>query len=276
MREAQLQAAAKINLYLEVLGQRDDGFHDLALVFQRIALADHVHISEQAEPGTLIRYTNRDYDFAEQDICWRAVELMRSLVPQMSGMLVEIEKHIPVGGGLGGSSSDAACILRQLATWYGISETRLPTLALELGSDVPFFLSAPCAYATGRGELLTPLPVPAVAGCYLICFEQGLETAAVFRALTDSERRTRSDDVLQRWHTVAQASPIDALCFNRLTQAAARLHPGLDALLGRAAAADIVVHMSGSGSSCFSFDDRVVDWLADDPDLTVQWVEFCR
>ena len=276
MRQAQLQAPAKINLYLEVLGQRADGFHDLSLVFQRIALADAINLRECGGTETSVMYTNRDYHFAQQDICWRAVELLRPLAPQMPGIAIEIEKHIPVGGGLGGSSSNAASILRQLAEWYAIDPTSLPALALALGSDVPFFLSAPCAYATGRGEELTALAPRSVSGCYLLCFETGLETAAVFRALCDQERGPRQDHALEQWRANTEATALDTLCHNRLTAAARRLHPGLDALFERAAQDGIAVHMSGSGSCCYSFDNRVGEWLADDPEIRVQWVEFCR
>lgn len=246
-RHARVQAAAKINTCLEVLGRRADGFHELETVFQQIALYDQLTLEESSETGTRITYTNVDYDFGHEDICWRAVEALRPHVPGMPGISVKIEKHIPVAAGLGGASSDAAAILRVLAQWYAIERQVCQMTALDLGSDVPFFLNGGRAYARGRGEQLQPLPAAAQAQCFLLLSDCALQTADVFAALSDEERGPRpalGQEICQQHLS------------NRLTAAARRLRPQLDQLFNAAVERDIDIHLSGSGSACFSFDPR--------------------
>ena len=269
MRQAQVTAPAKINLYLEILGKRSDGFHELELVFQRISLADRISISES--DSTEVFYSNRDYQYGEHDICWRCVDLVRQAGYALPGVNIVIEKHIPVGGGLGGASSDAAAVLRQLGEWFDVPERQLAAIALQLGSDVPFFLGASCAYARGRGEQLTPLAALPVKGCYVLTMDYGLETAAVFKSLHDAERNNKPIGIAA-WQD--RETALDAACFNRFTPVARRLEPRLDALFKAASEADISLHMTGSGSSCFSFDGAVVAWAEDQADLHVQWVDF--
>ena len=255
LRQQELLAPAKINLYLEILGRRTDGFHELETVFQSIDLADRVRITEVAiDPQqTQIRYTNVDANYGTADICYRAVEVLRALCPSMPGISVDIEKHIPVGGGLGGASSDAAAILKTLAAWYEIDGKIIQSIALELGSDVPFFLRGGTMHAMGRGEELHALPDFQGGDGYLLSLPQGQETASVFKALSDDERGPRIARGLAFW----QQADLKGACFNRLTTATRRLHAGVDGLLTAAAAAKLPVFMSGSGSTCFSFDEGV-------------------
>ena len=152
-----VQAPAKINLTLEVLGRRPDGFHEVRSVIQTINLCDSlcVQLSQSIEfkcdmPNWV----------SEESILPRAVRLLRKITGCSKGVKVEVSKRIPLMSGLGGDSSDAAAILRGLNKLWGLSlsQEKLTRLALQLGSDVAFFLYGGTTLVEGRGEIITPLP----------------------------------------------------------------------------------------------------------------------
>jgi 4-diphosphocytidyl-2-C-methyl-D-erythritol kinase len=142
-----LKSYAKINWSLRITGKRPDGFHDLETVFQTISLCDELTFG----PGAGLSLTCDDPSIPTDDsnLVLRAARLVGA-----DGISIDLRKRIPAGGGLGGGSSNAATTLLAL----GGARADLPSLALTLGSDVPFFLLGGTAYATGRGEILTPMP----------------------------------------------------------------------------------------------------------------------
>jgi 4-diphosphocytidyl-2-C-methyl-D-erythritol kinase len=151
-----VKAPAKINLTLEVLRKRPDGFHDIKSVFQAVDLCD-----------TLTFKTGKDITFrcdmpawsAEKSLVIKTIDLLKKETRCSHGVTIEIEKRIPLMSGLGGDSSDAAALLRGLNQLWKLelSPGKLHELAARLGSDVVFFLSGGTALAEGRGEILTPL-----------------------------------------------------------------------------------------------------------------------
>lgn len=152
-----VKAPAKINLTLEVLKKRPDGYHEIKSVLQAIGLYDTLKL-EVAESTTFL-YDMPDWS-AEKSLLIKAVELLKKATGNVNGVRVEIEKRIPMMAGLGGDSSDAAALLRGLNQLWklGLKPEELQKLAAQLGSDVPFFLYGGAALAEGRGEKVTPLP----------------------------------------------------------------------------------------------------------------------
>lgn len=152
-----VNAYAKINLGLHIVGKRQDGFHDIETVFHRINLFDEINIEKSDDIS--ISCSDPSIPVDSNNLCWKAVELMRVESGLPHGARISIKKKIPVGAGLGGGSSDAAAVLKGLNTLWGLSlETRtLRRMALQLGSDVPYFLERTSAYAEGRGERLTAM-----------------------------------------------------------------------------------------------------------------------
>ena len=152
------QAPAKLNLGLHVLRKRPDGFHDLETVFLRIPWCDTL----TAERAATVSLTCSDPSLTtdETNLVMKAACALARSCGVDHGAALHLDKQIPYGAGLGGGSSDAATTLRLLADlWHlDVAETTLHQLASTLGSDVPFFLSTEAAYATGRGEILTPMP----------------------------------------------------------------------------------------------------------------------
>jgi 4-diphosphocytidyl-2-C-methyl-D-erythritol kinase len=172
----QVRAYAKINWSLRITGRRGDGFHDLETLFQQISLHDTLTI-ERADRFT-VTCDDPSIPTDDSNLVLRAARAVDA--PPVA---IHIEKRIPAGGGLGGGSADAAATLTALAAMFGI-DAPLADLALSIGSDVPFFLEGGTAYATGRGEVLTPLPPPsAPIPLLLVLPEERVLTAAAFRML---------------------------------------------------------------------------------------------
>jgi len=164
MRSYSLIAPAKINLYLEILGDRADGYHELAMILQSIELADQVNIRAIGTQAIQVHCDHPQVPTDKTNLAYRAVELMSQQFPdcwaQFGGVEVTIKKNIPVAAGLAGGSTNAAAVLVGLdLLWQlGLTQPELQELAAKLGSDVPFCLAGGTAIATGRGEELDPLP----------------------------------------------------------------------------------------------------------------------
>jgi 4-diphosphocytidyl-2-C-methyl-D-erythritol kinase len=163
----QYLAPAKVNLFLHVTGRRPDGFHDLQTVFQLVELYDTLSI-ETLPDGQIRREPAPSDPLLAQlsdaeDLTVRAARLLQQHSGTRLGARIHVEKRIPAGGGLGGGSSDAACVLTALNTLWGLHWPleRLAALGIELGSDVPVFVYGRNAFGSGRGERLTPLSLQA-------------------------------------------------------------------------------------------------------------------
>jgi len=247
----ELEAPAKINLTLEVLGRREDGFHEIRSVVQRISLADTLTLAPARD---LSLSCNRAELNGTDNLVWKAATLLKGEFGGELGAEMTLKKRIPVAAGLGGGSSDAAAALRGLNQLWnvGLAQDRLLELAARLGSDVPFFLlNGPCALLAGRGEQLTLLPRLPLRWLVLVKPDAGISAGAVYRAFPkaswSSGRRT-ADWLAQSAREGSVPPP-----FNDLEPVALGLVPAAEgarrALLN--AGAEKVV-MSGSGSTYFA------------------------
>jgi 4-diphosphocytidyl-2-C-methyl-D-erythritol kinase len=153
-----LTACAKINLALDIHYKRNDGYHEVAMVMQSIALADLVALSER-DSGITVSTNLPGLDCGPTNLAYRAAALITATCGIGHGIHIELDKRIPLAAGLAGGSSDAAAVLTGLNRLWGLglSLAQLQTLAATLGSDVPFCLGGGTVLATGRGEVLTPL-----------------------------------------------------------------------------------------------------------------------
>lgn len=154
-------APAKLNLFLHITGQREDGYHTLQSVFQLLDFYDVISLNP-TKNGQINRI-NAINDIPEaEDLCVRAALALQRATGCSQGVEITIEKNIPMGGGLGGGSSDAATVLLALNHSWGLNLSRhtLMTIGLTLGADVPVFIFGQNAWAEGIGEILTPLSLP--------------------------------------------------------------------------------------------------------------------
>ncbi|MGF1602518.1 MAG: 4-(cytidine 5'-diphospho)-2-C-methyl-D-erythritol kinase [Thermosynechococcaceae cyanobacterium] len=155
-----LIAPAKINLLLEIIGDRPDQFHELVMVLQSIDLADIVELKPLSGEHIQLHCTHPDVPQDETNLAHRAAKLMQTQFPGKGGVDITITKNIPIGAGLAGGSTDAAAVLVGLDLMWslGLTQSELQILGTALGSDVPFCVSGGTSLALGRGEALTPLP----------------------------------------------------------------------------------------------------------------------
>ena len=160
MRCIQLQAYAKINLGLAVLGRREDGYHELRTIYQSISLADTVEVRLSPRAGDVtLESAGYDVPRGNDNLAVRAAIAIRKELRIRSGISIRLRKRIPPGSGLGGASSDASAVLRAVLALSGksVPPEHLLHLAAELGSDVPYFLIGGRAIGVGRGEEVYPL-----------------------------------------------------------------------------------------------------------------------
>ena len=155
----EISAPAKINLNLRILRKREDGFHDLETLMTCVDLADTLTVSK----STALRFTCSRLDLETEDnLVIRSVRLLEKEVGRPLPLNLHLEKRTPSGAGLGGGSSDAAATFKAVRELYqlDVPDHRLKTLAAELGSDIPFFISGGTAWCRGRGEILDPIDFP--------------------------------------------------------------------------------------------------------------------
>lgn len=155
-----LLAPAKINLCLHVLGKRADGYHELAMLMQQVSLYDRIDLTLNDTGGVQVRCDGVALAAGEENIAARAARALLAFDGERRGVEIAIDKQIPVAAGLGGGSSDAAAVLAGLNELLGLdfSPERLRAIGVTLGADVPFFLFAPTAWATGIGDCLETIP----------------------------------------------------------------------------------------------------------------------
>ncbi|WP_347332089.1 4-(cytidine 5'-diphospho)-2-C-methyl-D-erythritol kinase [Marinimicrobium locisalis] len=156
-----LPAPAKLNLCLHILGRRPDGYHELQTAFQLLDYGDRLTFSPRADEKLLLTPDIPSLP-PEENLIWRAAQLLKPFAQTGTGMHIELSKHLPMGGGLGGGSSNAATTLLALnRLWHcDRSNEQLQQLGLQLGADVPVFVAGHSAWAEGIGERLSPLKLP--------------------------------------------------------------------------------------------------------------------
>ncbi|MFC1954668.1 4-(cytidine 5'-diphospho)-2-C-methyl-D-erythritol kinase [Chloroflexota bacterium] len=255
-----LIAPAKINLTLEVLAERMDGFHEIRSVIQTIDLSDTLHFRSGQEV-TIISDTP-EWNAAESLVS-RTVDLLRQETGSSQGVTIEIEKRIPLTAGLGGDSSDAAAVLMGLNSLWGLNLPleKLFEFARQLGSDVSFFLYGGTALLEGRGEIVTPLPT--LLRCWLVLALPPVprlpeKTKQLYRALgvnhyTDGQITRNFIEKLKTGSIFE-----NSLLFNTFENVAFSLFPGLgiarDHFIKLGAES---VHLAGSGPTLFTlFEDK--------------------
>jgi 4-diphosphocytidyl-2-C-methyl-D-erythritol kinase len=248
-------ACAKVNLVLDLLGPRDDGYTEIATIFQTVGLADEIEVSLGPAAGGVSLEVDGDEPCPEtQNLAHMAAVAHRSLSGSGEAVRVRLKKRIPAGAGLGGGSSDAAAVLRCLERIArpGLGAAAVLDIARRLGADVPYFLSGGLALGTGRGdriELLDELPRR-----WVVLARSGgpLSTARVYaasrRALTP---RTDPLNILRFQSQLGEDRGGPLPLANGLQAAALSLRPELEHLLDRLTESGGQALLSGSGSAVF-------------------------
>jgi len=261
-----VMAHAKINLSLDVIGKRPDGYHNLSTIMHEIPLSDEITIKigegEGIRAVTNFRYIRNDTNIAAkasklflekcEQVCGRNAE--------STGILIEIRKKIPVGAGLGGGSADAAAVIKALNRYYGdpLDENTMIEVGARVGADVPFCIKGGCALCEGIGEIITPQPQLACGYIVVVKPKCSISTAELFSEYQTSKNQMRPDtpgilDALSAGdlgETARRVFNVLEHCAERKCRDIPDIHSGLlrHGALGAS--------MTGSGSAVFGiFDD---------------------
>ncbi len=189
MNYINLKARAKINLTIDVMGIRDDGYHELKMIMQTVELYDRVYIKKIDKPYIKLKSNLEWLPLDSRNLAYRAADIIRSKYGIEQGVFIELNKAIPVAAGLAGGSSDCAAVLYGMNILFGlkISRKEMAETALKLGSDVPYCLLRGTALAEGKGEVLTKLSPCPEAWVVLAKPASSLSTTAVYKALDNVE-----------------------------------------------------------------------------------------
>jgi len=274
MQSYTLLAPGKINLYLEIIGDRPDGFHEMAMILQSIGLCDRLMVRSISVDQIRVRCNHPEVPNDQSNLVYRAAALMAKQFSdaynQFGGVEIQLEKNIPVGAGLAGGSADAAAVLIGLDLLWnlGLTQIELQELGAQLGCDIPFCVSGGTAIATGRGEVLAPLPslnnLHLVLGKYR---SLSISTAWAYKAYRQSFGDTYISgeaDVSGRQQHIRSGALVSAITARDITKVGQLLHNDLEkvALPEHKAIAELKaafeatnplgVMMSGSGPTVFA------------------------
>lgn len=254
-----LKARAKINLCLDVKGERPDGYHEICSIMQTLEFYDRVWVWI-IDSGVQIQCTNGEVPCDERNTAYKAAALMQKKYKIKSGIAIKIEKNIPVSAGLGGGSSDAAAVIKAINMKFALKLTteQLMETGREIGADVPFCILGGTALAEGTGEILTPLrPLPHTK-VVLVTPRIEVSTARIFDRYNDKHVKSRPDtDKLRKAVDEEDIKTLAEGMVNVLESITANEHKIIKkiktALIKYGAAGSL---MSGSGPTVFGlFDD---------------------
>lgn len=250
-----LKANCKINLGLDVLRRREDGFHDLETVMVPVSgVYDVVEVERVEETSTFCQSGIVVDCCVEDNLCMKALRLMQRLY-RVGEVAIRLDKRVPFGAGLGGGSSDATAVILALNELFalGLSEERLVEVAAMIGSDTPFFVRNTPQLCEGRGEIMTPVLLP-LEGKYLAIAkpDEGVSTKEAYSGVRPAVPAVRLADALQRpiteWREVVK---------NDFEKHIFELHPSIAALKqAMYDAGAVYASMSGSGSAVFGIFDH--------------------
>lgn len=255
-----LSSPAKLNIFLEVLGKRSDGYHELETVMLRTHFSDQLTFQRTNSSEITLRFSDATtaemqgrIPLDESNLIVKAARAIQQISGTQSGADIILHKCIPPESGLGGGSSNAASTLlgcRQV--WnVAVSDEQLHSIAASLGSDISFLLSgASAAVCRGRGEIIEAIPLTGKLYFVALRPRSGNSTAAVFRQTQISSTPHSSKAVVDA--VICRSGNLPALIFNRLTSAASNVNPAMSQLLKHIPQ---IIHrpafMSGSGSTVF-------------------------
>ncbi len=269
MSRIELLSPAKLNIFLEVTGKRPDGYHELETVMLRTNLSDLLVFEQTSEmqielqlSEATIAELRAGFPLDSSNLILRAAESLRRRFQVQMGARISVTKVIPPESGLAGGSSNAATTLRGLCRLWNLqpSEEELHAIAATLGSDINFLLSgAEAAICRGRGEIVTPVELAQEFWFVAVRPKTGNSTPAVFRETIIPAFPESSSTIVRRL-TGETEEPLETFCFNRLTDAAARINGEMSRLLSSLKKISMKpAFMSGSGSTCFLVADDQQD-----------------
>lgn len=235
-------APAKVNLFLHITGRRTDGYHELQTAFQFLDYGDKLNFTITQSSEIMLK-TPLETVLSEDNLIVRAAKLIQATAKVTSGAIIQIEKKLPIGGGLGGGSSDAATTLVALNKLWQceLTEEKLATLGLQLGADVPVFVRGHASWAEGVGEIFTKINPP--EPWYIVIFPGcGASTAEIFSAV----------ELTRDCEPITMAGFLAGEGSNICESVVKKLHPPVAQALDWLAQYTTIPRMTGTGSCVFA------------------------
>jgi 4-diphosphocytidyl-2-C-methyl-D-erythritol kinase len=278
-QRVELLAPAKINLGLEILRRRPDGYHDLNTIFASLSIGDRILLSPRGDRMITCEVRESDLPGDESNLAVRAALRLRERLGKSEGLHIEITKALPVGAGLGGGSSDAAAVLMGAPVIWGFEPPAelLQEIALELGSDVPFFLLGGIALAGSRGEVLKPVAIELPWHVLLVNPGIHVSTPKAFAAVGREGERPATDLVASLDAGLSNQRLLREALVNDFEEAVFAMHPEL-ARIKRSlyASGALFSLMSGSGSTVYGLFERREEALEAQQRFTTEWCAVCE
>lgn len=257
MQNLRVRAHAKINLYLNVVSKREDGYHNLETVFHSIGLHDNVIISKQKTMDITVHCEHPAVPCDSRNLAYQAAQLLSDAVGGIGGIAIDIHKRIPVAAGLAGGSANAAAALHGVNELFGLGFTQetLMDFGAQLGADIPFCLHGGAAFGQGIGDQLTHLP--ALNDLPLLLLNPGIEisTAAIFKKLNFPLTKREKDSIIIRTYIEKRdILSIGENLYNLLEVPVFSKHPEIAALKTELSTQSgcYGALMSGSGATLFA------------------------
>ncbi len=254
------KAPAKLNLTLDVLSKRPDGYHDLQSVMQTVSLCDEITLQIGTGKPWEVRCDTEGVPCDSRNLVWKAAEVFfEALGENPAGLDIHILKRIPSQAGMGGGSADAAAVFRALNRHYGepYAPLELAELGARVGSDVPFCVIGGTVMCEGRGERMRPLD--AMPGCQIVIIKPDfpVSTPALFRAIDSEEISIRPDNAsMEQAIAAGDLKRISGLMCNVFEPVVSKDHPEIRRFRSIAMACGALgCQMTGSGSACFALLD---------------------
>lgn len=256
--DMRVHAHAKVNLYLDVIGKRPDGYHEIETIFHSVGLHDDVYLRRRTDRQITVHCEHPHVPCDPRNLAYRAAKLLLDDIPDLSGVDIEIRKRIPVAAGLGGGSADAAAVLCGMNALFGLGFTRtdLMRLGVQLGADVPFCILGGAALGRGIGEILTPLPPLGKAWILLANPDFEIPTAWAYQQINLSLTRPKKNvTILVRCLQNDDFVDIARHLYNGLEVPVLSKYPAINKIkteLNKYPSSCGVL-MSGSGATVFAF-----------------------
>jgi 4-diphosphocytidyl-2-C-methyl-D-erythritol kinase len=247
-------APAKVNLFLEILCKRTDGYHDITTLMLAVSLFDSLKFKEEFSRDIRLTCNCSELSTGPDNLVHRAAILLKQRTGCNKGAHIHLTKRIPMAAGLAGGSSDAAATLAGLNQLWklGLTKNRLVSLARQLGSDVAFFFSTPLAWCTGRGERVRPLELGRPLWFVLMTLQKGLSTAKVYGGVRVPKEPQRGWEI-RRAVQAGEVEEVGRRLHNRLELVAESMCPVIRTIRRRMEKLNPAgVRMSGSGTSVYA------------------------
>lgn len=245
--EMNIRSYAKINLFLDVLAKRSDGFHDIRTIFSEISLFDTLNFTLTKNGETQI-LTNKHFVSVENNLIYKVMIFIKEKYNVLKGVRIFLEKRIPLSAGLGGGSSNAAATIKALSKLWDLNLTReeMHKIAANFGSDINFFIEGGCALGEGRGEKITLLNDIELDNIVLVKPPFGVSSSEAYNSVQLSNQNLK-------WKDLLNTSKVD-FCYNKLEEGVCRIYPEINEMIDflENNGADKAI-LSGSGSTVIGF-----------------------